>query len=282
MDDAQRLHAKFEAAVYLYELTGDAIYKNFVESNYASIVPSQGPTLWDSERQESLLYYTNLPGISVQVRSAILTQFVAGVTRNADQLPMVTDDKDPYRSPINAYVWGSNQSKAQQARLYELLALYGDDVVIAARAHSAALGYIHYIHGVNPLGLVYLTNMKPAGAKHSAITMFHNWFDHSSTRWSKVSGAMPGPPPGYLLGGPNPAYSLDKCCTAAAGTPEYRCWGAAAFALCRGSYAPPLGQPSLKSYRQFNVGWPANSWEITEPSIGYQAQYILVLAKYVR
>jgi hypothetical protein len=282
MDDAERLYAKFEAAIYLYELTGDAIYKSFVESNYVSIIPSHGPTLWDSERQEALLYYTRLPGISVNVRSAILTQFIAGVTGNTDQLPMVTDNKDPYRSPISAYVWGSNQSKAQQARLYELLALYGDDAVIAALADSAALGYIHYIHGVNPLGLVYLTNMKPAGAKHSAITMFHNWFDHNSTRWSRVSGAMPGPPPGYLVGGPNPTYALDKCCTAAVGTSEYRCWGAAAFALCRGNYAPPLGQPPLKSYRQFNEGWPVNSWEVTEPSIGYQAKYVRALAKYVR
>jgi hypothetical protein len=61
MDDEQRLFAKFEAAVYLYELTGDVIYKSFIESNYTSIVPTWGPTLWDSERQESLLYYTRLP-----------------------------------------------------------------------------------------------------------------------------------------------------------------------------------------------------------------------------
>ena len=44
------------------------------------------------------------------------------------------------------------------------------------------MGYLHYIHGVNPLGLVYLTNMKLAGASHSASTMFHNWFAHG-TRW---------------------------------------------------------------------------------------------------
>ena len=31
MNDAQRLFAKFEAAVYLYELTGDATYRSFVE-----------------------------------------------------------------------------------------------------------------------------------------------------------------------------------------------------------------------------------------------------------
>ena len=136
MDDAQRLFAKFEAAVYLYELTGDPIYKSFVESNYTSIVPSWGPTLWDLERQESLLYYTRLPGISAQVRSAILTKFIASITGDANQLPMVTDSKDPYRSPIKAYVWGSNQDKAQQARLYQLLALYGDDVAAAATAQG--------------------------------------------------------------------------------------------------------------------------------------------------
>jgi len=105
MDGAQRLFAKFEAAVYLYELTGDAIYKSFVESNYTSIVPSYGPTQWDTDRQEALLYYTRLQGILAQVKSAILTKFVANVTRNADQLPMVTYNKDPYRSPIKDYTW---------------------------------------------------------------------------------------------------------------------------------------------------------------------------------
>jgi hypothetical protein len=280
MDDADRLFAKFEAAVYLYELTGDTTYKGFVESKYTSIVPAWGPTQWDSERQELLLYYTRLPGIAAQVRSRILTKFIAGVSGNDDQLPMVIDNKDPYRSPINAYGWGSNGSKAQQARLYQLLALNSDDSATAARADSAALGYLHYIHGVNPLGLVYLTNMKAAGAEHSASTMFHTWFAHG-TRWSEVSGTMPGPPPGYLVGGPNPKYSTDKCCTAPIGTPGYRCSGSATFALCRNSYMPPRQQPPLKSYRQFNEGWPANSWEVTEPSTAYQARYIRVLARYV-
>jgi endoglucanase len=279
MDDAERLFAKFQAAVYLYELTNGAIYKSFVESNYMSIVPSGGQLLWSSEKQETLLYYTSLPGISVQLRSAILTKFIASVTGSADQLPMVINNKDPYRAPIAAHLWGSNSSKARQARLYQLLALYGGDAVSAATGNMAALGYIHYIHGVNPLGLVYLTNMKSAGAEHSASTMFHNWFAHGSTRWSEVSNAAPGPPPGYLVGGPNQDYSMDKCCTAPIGTPRCFFW---ALALCRNSYTPPLGQPPLKSYRQFNEGWPANSWEVTEPSTAYQAQYIRVLAKYVR
>jgi hypothetical protein len=82
--------------------------------------------------------------------------------------------------------------------------------------------------------------------------------------------------PDILLGGPNPHYSMDKCCTAVIGTAGYRCYWSAAFPLCGNRYAPPLGQPALKSYRQLNEGWPANSWEVTEPSTGYQAQYIRV------
>ena len=85
------------------------------------------------------------------------------------------------------------------------------------------MGYIHYIHGVNPLGLVYLTNMESAGAAHSATTMFHNWFAYG-TRWEKVSETTPGPPPGYLVGGPNPQYSKDKCCAASIGAAGYLCY----------------------------------------------------------
>ena len=134
MDDAQRMFAKFEAAVYLYELTNDGSYKDFVELNYTSIVAADGPTQWDADRQEALLYYTRLPNISAQVKSAILANFVANMTRNSDQLPMVTNNKDAYRSPIKDYTWGSNQSKLLQARLYELLALYDNDAATAAKA----------------------------------------------------------------------------------------------------------------------------------------------------
>jgi hypothetical protein len=281
MDDPHRLFAKFEAAVYLYEVTGDATFKNFIDSTYASVIPTYGPLQWDTDRQEALLYYTRLPGVAAEVKSAILTQFTIGVTTHADQFPMVISDKDPYRAPLKDYTWGSNQSKAYQARLYQLLALYGNDTALGAKAKSAALDYLHYIHGVNPLGLVYLTNMKSAGAQHSANTMFHYWFAHG-TRWEKVTATTPGPPPGYLVGGPNPYFALDNCCTAVVGSAGYRCYGAPTFVLCRNNYSPPGGQPPLKSYRDFNEGWPANSWQVSEPSTGYQAHYIRVLAAFAR
>jgi len=282
MDDAGRLLAKLEAAVYLFERTSDTAFKTFVETNYTSIVPSWGPTQWDTDKQEALLYYSQLSSVTESVKSAIISAFVTGVTTHADQLPSVTGDSDPYRAPMKDYTWGSNASKAAQARLYQLLALYGNDAARAITANAAAEEYVHYIHGVNPLGLVYLTNMQRAGAENSAKTLFHTWFADGSARWDEVSATTAGPPPGYLVGGPNPSFALDSCCTAASGTSTYHCYGAAEYSYCSQSYTPPLGQPKQKAYMQFNTGWPANSWSVTEPSTGYQAQYVRVLAAFAR
>jgi hypothetical protein len=38
----------------------------------------------------------------------------------------------------------------------------------------------------------------------------------------------------------------------------------------------------MKSYREFNDGWPLNSWSVTENSNGYEAQYIRLLAAFAR
>jgi endoglucanase len=281
MNDAERFAAKFEAAVYLYEVTGKAAYRDFVDANYVGVVPNYGPTQWDSHRQEALLYYTRLAGASPAAKVKIIAQFASGMVRNADQFPMIIADKDPYLSPMKDYTWGSNMAKAFQARLYQLYSMYGNNKVLADNSLSAALQYVHYIHGVNPLGIVYLTNMRSAGARHSATTMFHTWFAHG-TRWEKASETLPGPPPGYLVGGPNPSFSTDGCCAASAGSGGVRCGSLAALAVCKQNFSPPAGQPPLKSYLQFNDGWPANSWEVTEPSTSYQAAYIRVLAPFVQ
>jgi hypothetical protein len=280
MSDADRLFAKLEAAVYLYERTHVATYKEFVEANFTSIIEAGGPTQWDTNRQEALLYYARLPGVTATVSEAILNQFITNMNTQADQLPMAVGNKDAYRAPMQDYTWGSNLSKATQARLYQLLAVYGSNAAVATKVHAIGLEYLHYIHGVNPLGLVYLTNLKAIGAENSANTMWHTWFA-AGTHWSKVTATTPGPAPGYLVGGPNPTFTVDSCCTAPSGTSAFQCFGSPAFSLCQLNYSPPLGQPTMKSYKQFNDGWPADSWAITEPSTTYQAQYIRSLAPYV-
>ena len=281
MDDAGRLFAKLEAAVYLYQLTRDPVYQAFVESNYPSILSSSAPTQWDTDRQETLLYYAALDGIASGVGSRIVKQFASNILSNPDQWPLVVNNRDPYRAPMKDYGWGSNSSKAMQARLYQLWARHVD-AATAAAATSAAEQYLHYLHGVNPLGLVYLTNMKRAGAEHSARTMFHTWFTDGDPRWDETTDAAPGPAPGYLVGGPNPDYTLDSCCSAPLGASGYHCGWSNRFALCKQSYSPPRGQPRGKSYLQFNCGWPVNSWSVTEPSNAYQSQYVRVLAAYAQ
>lgn len=273
--EAGRVFSKFQAAMYLYQLTGDAGYREFAEANYGSIVPSWGPSQWDMEKQDATLYLTRLSGVTSEVSAAIVTQFVSNMTNNTDQLPMLVQDQDPYRAPMQDLGWGSNQIKMAQARLHQLFARYA----AGAPADTAALGaeeYLHYLHGVNPFGLVYLTNMQRAGAEHSAKTVFHSWFA-DGTVWDEVSPTTPGPAPGFLAGGPNPSFELDSCCTATEGD-AYQCYGAPEFALCDQNWEPPMNQPVLKAYREFNSGWPAGSWPITEPSTGYEAKYILVAA----
>lgn len=281
LSDAEKSQAKFEAAVYLYELGGEPGFKAFLEWNFNSILPDHGPTQWDAEAQEMLLYYARLPTAPPAVRKSIHDRFFAIMRPGTQAFERVLEASDPYRSPMKDYTWASNMSKARQARLLQLMAVHSPDADLSGKALSAAMGYAHYLHGVNPLGLVYLTNMAPAGASHSASSMFHAWFAYG-TRWQKVSAVSPGPPPGFLVGGPNPQFNTDSCCRAQPGSPAFGCYGASTFSLCQRSYMPPRAQPPLKSYLQFNDPWPANPWEVTEPSLGYQSNYIRLLASFVR
>ena len=282
-DDAGRLFSKIEAAIYLFEITGDATYKTFVEANYSSYLPITVPSIWGADHQDAILYYSQLTGVSSSVKSSIVSQFVNDATQSSDQLPTVTANSDPYLSPLSMYVWGSNFTKAAQGRIYEHLARFTTDSSVATKALAAAEGYVHYINGVNPLGLVYLTNMKRAGAENSAKTMYHSWFKDGSPLWDEVSATTPGPAPGYLVGGPNPTFEVDSCCTDPVGSYDYGCYGdSSLFALCSMSYTPPLGQPDQKSYLQFNTDVPGDSWAISEPSIGYQSEYIVLLAQFAR
>jgi endoglucanase len=282
MSSTDRLRAQFEAATFLFEVTGDEQYKEFAERNYGMLLPPWGASMWEVDALDSLLYYAQLPGVTVAVANSIRKNFLTNLAGASKAFQSSLQQADPYRAPIKDYTWGSNKGKAMQARLFQLSALYSSDPATVDASLAAALEYTHYLHGVNPLGLVYLTNMAITGASHSAATMFHAWFAYG-TRWERVVDKQrPGPPPGFLVGGPNPQFSMDSCCRVPAGSPAYRCYGAATFSLCQRSYTPPLAQPAAKSYLQFNDPWPANSWAISEPSLQYQSYYVRLLAAFVR
>jgi endoglucanase len=281
MTAIERLRAQFEAAVYLFEMTNDEQFKAFADANFGSLLPQWGASMWEVDALDSLLYYARLPGATADVAKSIRINILANLSRAAESFEGSLRQTDPYRAPMKDYTWGSNKGKAMQARLYQLAALYSTDPKMSEIGSAAASEYVHYIHGVHPLGLVYLTNMAPAGASHSASTMWHTWFAYG-TRWQQVKQGLPGPPPGFLVGGPNPQFAVDACCLAPEGSPAYRCYGAKTFSLCRQNLVPPFAQPPAKSYLQFNDPWPANAWAVTEPSLFYQSYYVRLLAPFTR
>ena len=181
--------------------------------------------------------------------------------------------------------WGSNRSQS----------FYGANLFMAAKlgivgshtqAQVLALAqkHLHYLLGLNPLNMVYLTNMAAYGGEHSSFHIFHSWFsftvndgDHGNTTYNGKPTAVTeplypyyaddsetstyGPAPGLMPGGPNWYYD--------------------------GTYTIPDRTYPAYAYRDFSVGcgWngslcTAASWELSEPDVGYQGPLVL-LASFV-
>jgi hypothetical protein len=197
---------------------------------------------------------------------------------------------DAYRTGMAraSYHWGSNEARAEQGVfLLQAARLGATGSHTAGECRGHALDILHFFHGQNPLSMVYLTNMAAQGGEHSSWQVFHSWFGQSERAYSRANyvgkppsvfeadypyfegvdslgrrddkGSRLGPAPGYVPGGPNPNYSGDA-------TPPAR-----------------AGCPSL-FYRDWNdqSAWTARTWEITEPSIGYQGPYVALAAAFVR
>lgn len=274
-DDQGRAGARLRAAVYLYGLTDRPTYRDFVDHGYLDYLPAGTQNQWTVTKQETLLHFASLAGVDEQVAEGIQADYVDALENGADFMGAVKAETDPYRAPLAEYTWGSNQYKSAMGRMFGLATVYGLDTSTGEPARNAAEGFVHYLHGVNPLGLVYLTNMSTVGAENSASTLYHTWFTDGSD-WDVAGASVSGPAPGFVVGGPNPQYSGDPCC---AESPQ--CGSALRATACADDLSPPIGQPPMKSYRQFNDGWPTNSWEVTENSNANQVQYIRLLAGFV-
>ncbi|MDX1935362.1 MAG: glycoside hydrolase family 9 protein [Capsulimonadales bacterium] len=200
-----------------------------------------------------------------------LTEEIKTVLKNTMErtlVPAYEKQDDPYRGFMwdGHYAWGSNQQKANWAKI----ALHALRLNVAPERNALyeeiAEEYLHYFHGRNPLGFVYLTNMGERGAKlgasKSVMEVYHHWFQDGSPLYDGP-GSKLGPAPGFVPGGPNYHFT--------------RKW-----------IAPPYGEPPMKAYREWNTGWnnerrdTENSWEITEPAIYYQAAYTMLLAAFAR
>jgi endoglucanase len=274
VDDNGRILKKLQAAVFLFELTGTAKYQTYFDQNYtnANLIKGNWADPADIEAIDTLLEYTRATGATSAVVADIKSHFQSAMAMYFSDLAA---NSDPYLAHLAQYYWGSNQIKATQGSLFYDYLVFSIDGTMDADAARGAERYVHYVNGVNPLALVYLSNMADFGANTSVTSFYHSWFSPGSD-WSDVTTSKYGPPPGYLPGGPNPSYSWDGCCPSGCGSAQNN-------AACGAApLSPPANQPPQKSYKNFNDGWPLDSWSVTEPDDGYQAHFVRLLSKFAK
>lgn len=263
MSEYQQLTTQIGAAVLLFALTGNAEYKNYVDDHYDEVQPLLWTSWysWESIIQDLLLYYTILPGATTSVKNTIRNSFINSMAWQTHLLQSYTNKACGYRGYLNNgdNVWGSNRPRGHTGSIF-YNAIHYDLYADTVPYRNAALGYINFLHGVNPINTVMLTNMYDFGAEKPANEMYHSWFA-DGTDYDNAVSSLYGPAPGYQPGGFNPGYMPAL---------EYG-----------GTISPPQFQPSLKSYKDWNTSWPQNSWEITETSISNQGSYVKLLSKFV-
>jgi endoglucanase len=265
------------AAVYLFALTGKPEYDDYVVEHYASTEPFQSEqwSLYRQHQGDALLYYTHLEKANGGAKNAILQRKLE-LSQSIDIFRM-RPQFDLYRAFMRpgTYHWGSNNQRAATGNTnYDLiqhkLAKSPED---RQSFYDRAAGMLHSFHGVNPMQLVYLTNMYAVGGDACADEAYHAWFRDKDPKWDNARNSELGPAPGYVTGGPNKEY-----CKGYMNDPkeDHAC-----------TRSPVRDQPPGKAYVDTNTSWePKNpydkSWEMTEPAIYYQASYVRLLSKFVK
>lgn len=151
------------------------------------------------------------------------------------------------------------------------------EVTLLAQKH------LHFLLGLNPLNMVYLTNMAAYGGEHSSFQMYHGWFSYNGKdgdngnpqyngkpTWvneplypyyvDDTQTSIYGPAPGLVVGGPKLSYT--------------------------GSYIIPKKNFPAYAYRDFSVatgtigasGVGAVSYELTEPDVAYQGPFLALVS----
>ena len=246
---------RFLAAAELYRLTGGAIYKTYCDTNYNNpdtgdwhqpIINNYFETGASGDIQRGLVSYAVAAGATASIVNEIKTSLRNGIEWN------ITSNIDdcPYKAHMWAghYTWGSNAMKAGWADMCLWGVNLGVNTAMNAAYTATAEEYLHYYFGRNATAFCFLTQSQNFGADKSVTRIFHGWFNEGTVFESN-------PAPGYLVGGPNQYYSV-------------------------AAIVPPYGQPPMKSYKDWNKVWPDSSWEVTEPSTGYQAAYLMLNAAF--
>ncbi len=252
------------ASAYLLVLTGDTNYRNYFDAHYRNTHLFQWEYIsnWDKDPEinAALLYYGISPLSTQIVVDSIKNTYYNSMTsiyNTYSPINNYNDSTDAYRAYLEDYTWGSNATKGYGGSHFSNLWEYGIDVANTSKHKDAALGYVHYFHGTNPLRQLYFSNLSSIGGENSVPEFYHEWFA-DGTGYDNTDSCLIGGAPGFLTGGANPQYD-----SPGAGTIE-----------------PPENQPDQKAYKNWNTV-DDNSWEITENQDRYQSAYIKLLSQFV-
>lgn len=275
------------AAIFLFAVTGNSEFNDFIINNISSAYPMHpDQRVWDwgiygTYHSEALLFYTRLPNANATIKSNIRNQKLSLINKTSVSTYRSLPADDLYRSflPNDQYHWGSNRIRARIGN--DNMDALKNSILSSQNQNfqDRALSAVHYIHGVNPFGWTYLTNMSHLGASKSISKIYHSWFE-PQTKWDSSIYSQCGPAPGFLAGGPN--KNTNACTTGG------RYWNNSINSYGDCTIGTSLAtEPIQKAYAEINyhylsmTGQSHFGYEITEPAIYYQSNYIKLLSNFV-
>ncbi len=254
------------AAIYLFALTGKAKYKDFIKANYQQARPWKATDwgIYRPSQSAALLFYTTLPDADPIVKNDILNKKTSA-QKSQGSTYEVLEAENLYRAKTLYANWGSNSLMSRQANDNMDFLSYNIMPSDHGRFKEKAQGILNYMHGVNPLGICYLSNMYQYGAEFCVNEMWHSWFN-TGTKYDNIDNGNVGPAPGFLSGGFNTVNTSTM--KVKIGTDYFN--------------ENVSAQPTQKAFSNDNAPVvSAAPWAWNEPGIYYNSGYVKLLAHFV-
>jgi endoglucanase len=254
------------AAVYLFALTGKQKYQDFIITNYQQARPYKAEDwgVYRSHQSSALLFYITLPNADPTVKNNIISRKTSA-QKSTGSFYSTNEADNLYRARTIYPNWGSNSLISRQGADNMDFIAYNLLSSDHARFKEKGQAIINYLHGVNPLGMCYLSNMYQYGGDFCFDEMWHSWFN-AGTKYDNIDGSNVGPAPGFLAGGFNKSTVTQMLVKV--GTESFN--------------AKVADQPTQKTFSNDNTGnASAGPWAYNEPAIYYNSGYVKLLAHFV-
>jgi endoglucanase len=251
------------SAIYLYAATGKETYHTFFKANYKQLRPWKAKDwgVYRSNQSEAVLFYLTLNNADAGVKQDILDKKKSAEKSQGSYYDNI-ESENLYRANTFYSNWGSNSLMSRQGADNMDFLAYNILPNDHGRFKDKAQAIVNYIHGVNPFGVCYLSNMYMYGAEYCADEMWHTWFK-PGTVYDNINGTNVGPAPGYLSGGHNKSWNTEAIVKV--GTTNFT--------------VKVKDQPTQKAWTCDNE--TQVPWAYNEPGIYYNSGYIKMLAHFV-